>query len=62
MVDKLSGIFLFENIILPLYLIGIWLGIEALEVSFYPWCSDTSKMFLGMALFSLIVLGIQKLF
>lgn len=62
MADKLSEIFLSENIILLSYVIDIWLGIEAFRSFFLSWVLWTSKMLLGMALFSLIVVGIQKLF
>lgn len=56
--DKLSEIFLSENIIiLPSYLIDIWLGIEAIRSFSLSWYSDTPKTCSGVALLSLTILG-----
>lgn len=62
MVDKVSETFLPEKIILPSYLIDIWLGIKAFRSFHLSLVFCISKVFLGIALFSLVVLGIQKLF
>jgi hypothetical protein len=63
MVNNYSENFMTKDIIILLsHVTDTWLHTEPLGYSFFPrhWYSDTSKMCLGMAIFSLIVLGTQK--